>query len=191
MAKQLLPLSFRRRAEMLATAERDALGLTPTCRLNPRALAARHAIRVIELSVLPGVTEAQRSRLMRTGSKDLSALLIGEPGQAVLVVNDAHTPERQASSMCHEVAHLLLGHESGPILDEAGARIYPERQEDEATWLAGALLVPVKGLRMLDPTHTRAQIEANFGASEEMVRWRCNMHGMAVTAKRKAKAEAA
>src|SRR4051794_31793659 len=113
MAKKPLPLSFRRRAEMLAAAERDALGLTPTCRLDPRALAARHGARVIELSVLPGVTDEQRARLMRTGGKELSALLIGEPGQAVLVVNDAHTTERQASSVCHEIAHLLLEHDPG------------------------------------------------------------------------------
>jgi Zn-dependent peptidase ImmA (M78 family) len=116
---------------------------------------------------------------MRSGSKELSALLVGEAGQAVLVVNDGHTPERQANSMCHEVEHLLLGHSAGAIVDEAGVRIYPERQEDEANWLASALLVPVKGLRMLYAKHTRAEIEARFGVSEELLRWRCNMYGMA------------
>lgn len=167
---------------MLATSERTAMGLTSTCGLDPRVLAERHGIRVIELSVLPGVTEEQRSRLMRRGGKDLSALLIGEPGQAILVVNDSHTPERQANSICHEIAHLLLGHVPGPILDEAGGRVYPERQEDEANWLAGALLVPAKGLRMLHPKRTRPEIEANFGVSEELLRWRCNMHGLAAKA---------
>jgi Zn-dependent peptidase ImmA (M78 family) len=179
MAKKALPFSFRRRAEMLATAERTELGLTPTCRLDPRLLAERHGIRVVELSALPGVTEEERALLMKRDSKDLSALLVGEKGQAVMIVNDAHTPARQANSMCHEVAHLLLGHSAGPIVDEAGVRVYPERQEDEANWLAGALLVPVKGLRMLHPKNTRPQIEENFGVSAELLRWRCNKHGMA------------
>jgi hypothetical protein len=53
MAKGPLPLSFRRRAETLAKAERTELCLTPTCRLdNPRALAGRHGIHVVELSAL-------------------------------------------------------------------------------------------------------------------------------------------
>lgn len=167
---------------MLATAERDKLGLTPTCRLDPRKLADQHGIRVIELSALPGVTDDQRAFLMRGKSKDLSALTVVEGGQAIIVVNDSHTPERQANSICHELAHLLLGHAAGPIVDEAGVRVYPQRQEDEANWLASALLVPVKGLRMLYPKHTRPQIEENFGVSEELLRWRCNMHGMAANA---------
>jgi hypothetical protein len=182
MAKKMLPLSFRRRAELIATEERVKLGLTPTCRLDPRALAGRYGIRVVELSALAGVTDEQREHLMRKDGKDLSALLIGEGGEALIVVNDAHNPERQANSICHEIAHLLLKHQPGPILDEAGRRIYPERQEDEANWLASALLVPVKGLRMLYPKQTRVEIEGNFGVSEELLRWRCNMHGLAAKA---------
>lgn len=178
MAKKPLPLSFRRRAERLATAERSALGVTATCRLDPRALAARHNIRVVELSSLDGVSEDQRAQLMRAKSKDLSALLVGEEGDAVIIVNDSHTPERQANSICHEVAHILLGHSAGPILDDEGVRVYPERQEDEANWLAGALLVPVKGLRKLYPNHTRPEIEEKYGVSKELLRWRCNMHGL-------------
>lgn len=179
MAKKLLPLSFRRRAEMLATAERESLGLTSTCRLDPRALAARHGIRVVELSSLPGVNEYERGRLMRKNSKDLSALLVGDEDRAVIIVNDSHTPQRQANSICHEIAHRLLGHASGPIVDAGGVRVYPERQEDEANWLAGALLVPVKGLRVLYSSLTRAEIEETYGVSTELLRWRCNLHGMA------------
>lgn len=182
MPTKALPFSFRRRAEKFAMAERAALGLTPTCRLDPRLLAERHGIRVVELSKLPGVSEEERALLMTRDTKDLSALLIGEAGQAILVVNDSHTPERQANSMCHEVAHVLLGHSTGPIVDEAGVRVYPERQEAEADWLAGALLVPVQGLRRLYPKDTRPQIEQNFGVSQELLRWRCNMHGMAAKA---------
>lgn len=188
MARKVLPHSFRRRTEMLATSERSALGLTSTDRLDPRVLAERHGIRVVALSELPGVTEEQRARLMRNDRKDLSALLIGEEGQALLVVNDAHTSGRQANSICHEIAHLLLNHRAGPILDEAGQRIYPQRQEDEANWLAGALLVPVKGLRKLHPHHTRPELEARFGVSEELLRWRCNMHGLAAKTANVAKA---
>src|SRR4051794_41184140 len=178
MAKKPLPLSFRRRAERLATSERSALGVTLTGRLDPRALAARHNIRVVELSSLEGVSEHQRAQLMRAKSKDLSALLVGEEGDAIIIVNDSHTPERHANSICHEVAHILLGHSSGPIVDEDGVRVYPERQEDEANWLAGALLVPVKGLRKLYPNLTRLEIEETYGVSKELLRWRCNMHGL-------------
>ena len=179
----MLPLSFRRRAEMLATSERTKLALGPTDRLDPQTLAAAYGINVVELSKLPGPTAAQRARLMEQESKDLSALLVvDESGQAMIIVNDSHTPQRQASSVCHEMGHLLLGHAAGPILDAAGSRVYPERQENEATWFAGALLVPVKGLRMLYPKRTRPEIEQHYGVSQEMLRWRCNMHGMAKVA---------
>lgn len=183
MAKPPLPLSFRRRAEKLATAEREHLGLTPRCRLDPRDLADRHGIRVVALSDLPGVTDEQRAFLMRGKSKDLSALTVLQGERALVIVNDSHTPERQANSICHEIAHVLLGHAAGPIVDEDGIRVYPERQEDEANWLASSFLIPVKGLRMLYPKQTRSEIEANFGVSVELLRWRCNMHGLA---KRKA-----
>ncbi len=179
MAKPPLPLSFRRHAERLATAEREHLGLTPSCKLDPRELAERHGIRVVTLSELPGVTEGQRAFLMRSKSKDLSALTVLQGEQAIIIVNDSHTPQRQANSICHEIAHVLLGHAAGPIIDEDGVRVYPERQEDEANWLASSFLVPVKGLRMLYPKHTRPEIEQNFGVSEELLRWRCNMHGLA------------
>lgn len=185
MPKKLLPLSFRRRAEMLATSERDAFGLSPTCRLDPRALAQRHGIKVVELSSLAGVSEYERGLLMRKNSKELSALLVGEAGKAVIIVNDSHSPQRQANSICHEVAHILLGHASGPIFDEGGVRVYPERQEDEANWLAGALLVPVKGLRMLHAKHPRSEIEENYGVSAELLRWRCNMHGLSPRSRKK------
>jgi Zn-dependent peptidase ImmA (M78 family) len=182
MAKKPLPLSFRRHAEMLATSERTGLGLTPTCRLDPHALAARYGIRVTDLSSLPDVSDDVRARLMTKNSKDLSALLVAEGEQAVIIVNDSHTPQRQANSICHEVAHVLLAHVSGPIVNEDGVRVYPERQEDEANWLASALLVPAKGLRKLYPLHSRPEIEATYGVSEELLRWRCNMHGLAAKA---------
>lgn len=169
---------------MLATSERDAFGLSPTCRLDPRALAQRHGIRVVELSSLPGVSEYERA-LLRKNTKELSAVLVGEEGKAVIIVNDSHTPQRQANSICHEVAHFLLGHASGPIIDEGGVRVYPERQEDEANWLASALLVPIKGLRMLHGKQPRCEIEDNYGASEELLRWRCNMHGLASKSRKK------
>jgi Zn-dependent peptidase ImmA (M78 family) len=179
MAKKPLPLSFRRRAEKLATDERAALGLTPTCRLDPRALAARHSIKIVELSELPGVSDEARAHLLKRDSKDLSALCVGHDDAVVIIVNDSHTPQRQANSICHEVAHVLLGHTPGEILDHSGVRVYPERQEDEASWLAGALLVPVKGLRLLHSRQARSQIEENYGVSPELLRWRCNMHGLA------------
>ena len=63
-----------------------------------------------------------------------------------IVVNTAHAPARQASSLMHECAHLNLNHEPVEAGQVANGLLmvggYRPRQEAEADCLAGALLLP-------------------------------------------------
>ena len=132
------------------------------------------------LSSLPGIPADHRARLLKAESRDLSALTVFREGLALIVVNDAHTPQRQVNSITHELSHVILGHETADRLDADGQRHYPQRLEDEANWLAGALLVPVGQLRqLLAELGGQPAVADHFGVSLELVRWRCNMHGLA------------
>ena len=154
--------------------------LTPRDRLLPADLAAHHEARLVALSALPGVPAEHVQLLQADDSKELSAFTVLREGRVMIVVNDAHTPERQANSICHEIAHLLLEHRPSSAFDALGNRIFPVRDEAEADWLAGCLLVPAAGLRaVLQTKGGQAGAARHFGVSPELMRWRCNMNGLA------------
>jgi Zn-dependent peptidase ImmA (M78 family) len=169
---------FKAQAERLSLAVRDQLGLTPTCRLDPIELASANGIEVITLSALAGVPERHRVQLTETDPGALSgvSLIVGD--KKLVVINDAHTAERQANTMSHEVAHFLLEHDPHPPFGEFG-RVLSKDLEDEADWTAGCLLVPGSGIpeimqRCDDDLLTAA---AHYGVSLELMRWRHNVTG--------------
>ena len=59
----------------------------------------------------------------------------------LVVYNDAHDPVRQRSDLAHELSHALLQHPPKPAIDHRGCRDWDPEMEEEANWLAGALLV--------------------------------------------------
>jgi Zn-dependent peptidase ImmA (M78 family) len=79
----------------------------------------------------------------------------------------------------HEIAHILLNHQPtriGGIL----VREYTKEYEEQAAYLGGCLQVPKKALQWAYQLEmTRKQVADRFGASLEMVRWRCNDTGFA------------
>jgi Zn-dependent peptidase ImmA (M78 family) len=94
------------------------------------------------------------------------------------VFNDAHPPGRTANSITHECSHGLLLHPPAPALDHRGCRVWNADLEDEANFLAGALLIPAKAAWWIAkskvPFTTAAQ---EYGCSEDLVRWRINVTG--------------
>jgi hypothetical protein len=168
---------FKAEAERRALGERELLGLTPSSRLDPVALAESKGYPVIPLGALPGVPADHVRQLRERDTKAFSATAVVAEGAAIIVVNDGHTPARQANSVAHEIAHLLLGHPPAPAFAEFGSRIITKTHEDEADWLAGCLLVPRVGI---DPVlaHVGNDLRAaadHYGVSVELMRWRYNM----------------
>lgn len=57
-----------------------------------------------------------------------------------------HRNGRLASDIMHELAHLIIGHEPARVdVTEDGLLIlntFSQKQEDEAKWLSGCLLLP-------------------------------------------------
>ncbi len=121
---------------------RRELRLRPVDPLDPLKLAKHLEIPVIRLSALKQEAPATVEHFSRIGRSAFSAITVFDGMARVIVHNDSHSPGRQASNLAHELSHGLLLHPPRPALDGRGCRDWDQKQELEANWLAGALLVP-------------------------------------------------
>ncbi|WP_442943919.1 ImmA/IrrE family metallo-endopeptidase [Nocardia sp. NBC_00508] len=88
-------------------------------------------------------------------ASSFSGLTLFDGPRRAIVHNEAHSPGRQASDIAHEQGHGLRMHPPAPLHDGCGCRKWNADHEDEATFLAGALLVPAKAGGQL-PSSARA-----------------------------------
>lgn len=175
---------FKADAERLALSTREELGLGAYRRLAPARLAEHLAIPVLTLSDLLLSQHAMPELASAIGilhgseMQAMSAVTVFCGSQRVIVHNDAHAPGRQASNLAHELSHALLLHPSAPVVDLHGCRKWNREVEDEASYLAGALLVPAKAAWWLAKRGLMLEQAAEeFGCSIEMIRWRINITG--------------
>jgi Zn-dependent peptidase ImmA (M78 family) len=107
-----------------------------------------------------------------------SAMTVFRGMERTIVHNDTHVPARQASNLAHELAHGLLLHPARPALNAAGCRDWDAEIEHEATYLAGALLIPSKAIWWAaKQRQSREAIAQQYRCSMEMVLMRLNLTG--------------
>ena len=93
-------------------------------------------------------------------------------------MNDVHSCGRQASDIARELAHSLLWHELAPGFDGDDMRDWNAEQEEEAQWLAGALLIPEEAALCIVRRKLSLENAARlYGTSIDMVRGRINVTG--------------
>jgi Zn-dependent peptidase ImmA (M78 family) len=179
---------FKASATGLAAEVRTELGLRPLDRLDPRALAKLLAIPLIELSSLAADAPAVR-HLLNVETEVFSAVTVFDGPRRAIVHNDCHAPTRQNSNVSHELSHGLLHHPPTPALDDRGCRIWDQGIEDEATWLAGCLLVTERSALMVARGYwTIPEAAERLGVSEAMIRFRLNATGATTRVRRAAQA---
>jgi Zn-dependent peptidase ImmA (M78 family) len=177
--------SFRADAEAIAEETRGDMGIRNIDRLDARRLAAKLEIPVLPLAALEiehGSDElAQALAVLRTDeASTLSALTVFDGARRLIVHNEQHSAPRQASDICHELSHGLLLHEPGVAIDGRGCRSWNSQIEEEANYLAGALLIPGKAARWAAKRGMDIAAAArHFGCSEPMARWRMGVSGAA------------
>ena len=177
---------FKAEAERLAERTRTQLGLRPHDQADIRQLAKHLNVEVIAADGL--VDRARLEELEQTQAGAFSAATFHLPGgRTIAVYNPCSDPGRTNSDIGHEIAHILLDHDVREIQQIAGHTFItcnPE-QEEEATWLAGCLLLPRALLLREAYNGTSAETIADkYQVSPHMARFRLNTSGVLLQARR-------
>jgi Zn-dependent peptidase ImmA (M78 family) len=168
---------FKTEANAIADETRRELGLGALDPLDPLALAAHLDVPVLALSEL-AADAPDVLYLLNVEPKSFSATTVFDGARRLIVHNDGHALARRNSNITHEISHALLLHEPKPALDHRGCRYWDQGAEDEANWLAGALLVPADAaLAVARGWRSEQEAMEHFGVSEQMLEWRLNATG--------------
>ena len=135
---------FKTWAENTAIAIRSRLELCAIDPLDYSRLAKHLGVVVWNLADISELPESSLRYLTSSEGDDWSAVTVSAE-KTVIVLNSCHSIARQSSSAMHELAHLLRGHEPAQVNITSGGltfRSYDPRQEAEADWLSGCLILP-------------------------------------------------
>jgi len=170
---------FKTEAERLALELRSELDIDIVDPFDPVHLAKHLRIPVLSFSDVQGADpQAVRHLTSGPGRTAVSAVTIYvDKYRRVILYNEAHASTRLVSTLGHELSHVVLEHEpEGAPVD--GRRDWDSRQEEEATWLAGCLLIPRDAaLGAARQGLTDAAVSARFGTSLALAKMRMNGTG--------------
>jgi hypothetical protein len=173
-----LERGFKTWAERTSLAFRRELELTEDDRLIPEVLANYLDVKLWTPHDVPGLPAKVKEQLLEKDPWGWSALSLN----GIVIYNPRKSDGRKASDITHELAHIILDHRPATILlspdASLGMRSFDAKQEDEANWLAGSLLLPRDGLLHAKRRRfTSAQIATHYGVSEVLVNYRLNLTG--------------
>lgn len=151
---------FKEEAKRLALEVRAEVGLGPLERLDPRDLASKYGIPVYTVTALAAARSAVSGWVAGDGLPAFSAALVPVGTGMLIVDNDLHSPARRASSIAHEMAHVLCEHRfTEALVTTDGCRAASREDEEQADWLGGELLI----------TYTAAVAAARQGWDDQQV----------------------
>lgn len=180
---------FKAEAERSAAAVRDAMGLGPFDAVNPWAYAAFLGVVVLDFDELE-LDDQHRTQLLSLDSGSWWGLTIKEDGRHFVIINPKQSDARRVSTMMHELAHIALRHVPASVTLAPGGMMllseYPPDLEDEADWLAAAILLPRDALEHYRGLGWSASaICAHFTVSSELCNWRLRMTGVEAQMRRR------
>lgn len=116
-----------------------------------------------------------------TGShwQQVSGVLVRVGTTRLIIENPTHDEYRRRSTVGHAMGHVLLEHPFDVHLsDEESCRSGSPQLEEEATWLAGELLLPrAAARRVIFRDWPLEQVMDFYGVSEQMAKWRLGISG--------------
>ena len=172
----------------MALAARQAIGLDVCDRFDTLAYARRIGVVLLDFDDLP-ISPSARKQLLVDDQESWSGMTIKQDGVVAVILNPSHAPARRASTLMHEVAHVELGHSPVRVdISPTGILLVSEfskDDEDEADWLAGALLLPREALlEHRARGHDAQQIAQRHGISLQLCEWRLRLTGVDVQMRR-------
>lgn len=173
--------AVRWRRQLKSPRKRGAYAYDP---LPASDLATYLGLTIISPTELPDFDAKFIDQLLQKDPNSWSAVTIPVPGhKPIIIYNPSHSPARYESNIMHELAHLILKHTPVSIPQSSGFPIlrqtFNAEDEKEAAYLGSCLQIPRRGLDWaIGRKMTQEQIADHFGASVQMVRYRCNMTGI-------------
>jgi hypothetical protein len=171
---------FQTEAEAIALELRQEIGAMAHDRLDYLGLAGHLGIPVASLddARLAGFS-VEAADCLSDPAQRFDALTVCVGTAHFIVYNPTQAPTRRASTIAHELSHIVLEHPPGPAIGVGGCRQWDPRVEEEATWLSGALLVPRRGaIAWMAQGRTIENGADYFGVSVQLFRWRVNGTGI-------------
>ncbi len=176
---------FKAEAERRATALWSEVGADTSFAIDLNAAAATLGARIVMADALVPTTRLEQLEAFQPFA--LSACTFDVRDQPVVVLNPLRSPGRRRADAAHELSHLILRHQMR-VPERIGDYVFftgNAEQEDEAGWMAGALLLPRQAV--LRAAHVGMDAHAlalHYETTDEMARFRLNATGAAVQARR-------
>jgi Zn-dependent peptidase ImmA (M78 family) len=176
---------FKTWSEQTALRARQKLKLPASSPLDPFRFADLLGLSVVTPTELSDLAVDVRQRLVHDHRDCWSAITVTDGPSHLIVVNSSHAKTRLNSSLAHEIAHIILGHEPSMMFmnstSSMALRTYNEDQEEEANWLGGCLLLPREALIAIRRKGSSTDDAcAEYGVSPAMLRFRYNVTGVDV-----------
>ena len=173
---------FKSRSEEMSRSLRAELGLDPAAPLPAELLASYLGVFLWSVEDL-GLAPADVTQLVHDDPDSWSAITVSAADRDAIILNPNHRRGRYSSDVMHELAHLLLGHEPSTIFfagqENLALRGFNKAAEDEANWLAGALLLPRDALAKLRAQNRPKDVACDeFGVSRQMMDFRMRVTGV-------------
>jgi hypothetical protein len=174
---------FKSQAEKLSLNLRDDIGLSARDRIDPNKFLESLGIVVWGPADVPGIDPDHVAQLTVRDPDSWSGMTVREGGTIAIIVNPTHPSTRQANTLMHEWAHIKLRHKPNRVdRSEHGLLLlsdYPAEIEEEADWLAGAILLPRDGLVYHRARGLSAEaVASHYGVSKPLANWRLRMTGV-------------
>lgn len=173
---------FKTRCEEMSRSLRAELGLGPASPLPAEQLASYLGVYLWSVEDL-GLAPDDVKQLVHDDSDSWSAITVSAGGLDAVILNPNHRRGRYSSDVMHELAHLLLGHEPSTMFfagqENLALRGFNKSDEDEANWLASALLLPRDALVEVRAKRCPKEVACDeFGVSRQMLEFRMGVTGV-------------
>lgn len=173
---------FKTWCENIAASLRTDFKLPQSAPLDPVVLSNSLSVALLTPDDIPGIAGNSR-RTLEVESDSWSAVTVSQGDKVAIVYNPAHSPGRNSNDIMHELAHIILDHDPAKIVLSADTlvalRTFDDSQEEEASWLSGALLLPRSALLAISRSgKTDDDACDHYRVSIDLLKYRRNITGV-------------
>lgn len=175
---------FKSWCENTSLRVREELGMHSTDPLAHEVMAQFLEVKLFAPDEIIDLPDEVRLVLRKEGD-NWSAVTISAVGRDAIIYNPLHRGGRRSSDVMHELAHVFIGHTPATVLltqdRDLVLRSFNREQEDEANWLAWALLLPRPAVLQILNTNVDPESACErYGISSDVLRFRTNVTGAAL-----------